>query len=152
MAEVNFTETVKSLLGGMEGFISTKTVIGEAIQLEDGTVILPLVDVSFGVGAGAFSKDTKSKAGGGMGGKMTASAILVIKDGNTRMISVKDQDTLSRMFEMVPDVLARLKKMFDKKDENVNEVEVPEEEINAIADELLQEEAVPDKKAKKNKK
>lgn len=35
----------------MENFVSTKTVVGEAIHIGD-TIILPLVDVSFGVGLG----------------------------------------------------------------------------------------------------
>ncbi len=140
MAEVKFNETIQGLLSGMKGFISTKTVVGDAITLEDGTVLLPLVDVSFGVGAGAFNKETKNKAGGGMGGKMIPSAVLIIKDGNTRMVSVKDQDTLSRVFDMVPDVLARLKKLFGKEQEEDAVVpDVPEETVNALANELLKE-------------
>ena len=52
MADNNqFQTTVESLFKGMESFITTKTVIGDAITMEDGTIILPLVDVSFGVAA-----------------------------------------------------------------------------------------------------
>ena len=51
--ENNFKETVNSLFKGMDSFISAKTVVGEAIHVGD-TIILPLMDVSFGVGAGAF--------------------------------------------------------------------------------------------------
>ena len=52
--ENNFKETVNSLFKGMDNFISAKTVVGDAIHVGD-TIILPLIDVSFGVGAGAFS-------------------------------------------------------------------------------------------------
>ncbi len=38
----------------MDAFISAKTVVGDAVTVKD-TIILPLVDVSFGVGAGAFA-------------------------------------------------------------------------------------------------
>ena len=48
-------------------FLTTKTVVGDAVKFDDGTIILPLVDVSFGVGAGAFAGDKKNNAGGGMG-------------------------------------------------------------------------------------
>ena len=140
MAEVNFNETINGLLSGMKGYISTKTVVGEAITLADGTVLVPLVDVSFGVGAGAFNKEAKNKAGGGMGGKMTPSAVLLIKDGNTRMVSIKDQDTMSRMFDMLPDVLTRLKKLLGKdKDDAAAAADVPEDTVNALANELLKE-------------
>ena len=51
MAEGKFNETVASLFKGMDSFLSTKTVVGEAVKFDDGTMILPLVDVSFGVGS-----------------------------------------------------------------------------------------------------
>ena len=44
----------------MDSFITTKTVVGDAIHIGD-TIILPLVDVSFGVGAGAFAGDKKEQ-------------------------------------------------------------------------------------------
>ena len=45
-------EELKDLLSQLEGFITTKSVVGEAIHMGD-TILLPLVDVSFGAGAGA---------------------------------------------------------------------------------------------------
>ena len=50
----NFKTTLESLFRGMDGVVSSKTVVGDAIHI-GGTIILPLVDVSFGIGAGAFS-------------------------------------------------------------------------------------------------
>lgn len=73
-SENNFQSTVESLFKGMDSFITTKTVVGDAITVGD-TILLPLVDVSFGVGAGAFSGDKKNNGGGGMGGKISPSAV-----------------------------------------------------------------------------
>lgn len=79
--ENNFKDTVNSLFKGLDAFISAKTVVGEAIHVGD-TIILPLVDVSFGVGAGAFEGDKKSNGGGRYDhGKLTPSAVLVIQNG-----------------------------------------------------------------------
>ena len=50
MADNSFHTTVESLFKGMDSFITTKTVVGDAIHIGD-TIILPLVDVSFGVAA-----------------------------------------------------------------------------------------------------
>lgn len=50
----DFSSTVQSLFKGMDGFLTTKTVVGDAVKFDDGTIILPLVDVSFGVAAGHF--------------------------------------------------------------------------------------------------
>lgn len=44
--------TVESLFKGMDGFVSSKTVVGDAVRVDDIT-ILPLIDVSFGIGVGA---------------------------------------------------------------------------------------------------
>ena len=144
MASVN--ETVQGLLKGMEGFVSTKSVVGEAIRMDDGTVLLPLVDVTFGVGAGAFNKDSKKdndsksavqrdRIAGGLGGKMSPSAILVIKDGNTRLITVKDTDTLTRIVDMAPEVITRVRAMFSKKSGDLN---IDDSKVDEAAKELLE--------------
>lgn len=110
----NFITTVETLFKGMEGFISTKTVVGDAVKFDDGTIILPLVDVSFGVGAGAFAGTDKNNAGGGMGGKISPSSVLVLKDGHAKLVNVKNQSAVTKVLDMVPDVLDRFSK--DKKE------------------------------------
>ena len=99
-----FEKTVESLFKGMDGFITTKTVVGDAIHIGD-TIILPLVDVSFGVGAGAFSGEKKNNAGGGMGVKITPCSILVMQNGTTKLINVKNQDAMTKVLDMVPDII-----------------------------------------------
>lgn len=99
-----FEKTVESLFKGMDSFITTKTVVGDAIHIGD-TIVLPLVDVSFGVGAGAFSGEKKNNGGGGMGGKITPSSILVIQNGTTKLVNVKNQDGLTKILDMVPDIV-----------------------------------------------
>lgn len=103
----DFSSTVESLFKGMDSFISSKTVVGEAITVGD-TIILPLVDVSFGVGAGAFSEDKKNKGTGGMGGKMSPSAVLVIQNGQTKLVNIKNQDAVTKILDMVPDVINKV--------------------------------------------
>ena len=72
MADNRFDSTVEALFKGMDGFLSTKTVVGDAVRFDDGTIILPLVDVSFGVGAGAWAKQAGDMStGGGLGGGNT---------------------------------------------------------------------------------
>ncbi len=101
-----FQGVVDSLLQGMDTVLSAKTVVGQPTQIGDVT-ILPLVDVSFGFGAGAGNRTDKhsAKAGGGLGGKMSPSAVLVIKDGAIRLINVKDQNTVTKLLDMLPDLV-----------------------------------------------
>ena len=117
MADNTFLSTVESLFKGMDGFITSKTVVGDAVRFDDGTIILPLVEVSFGVGAGAFNNNGKNNAGGGMGGKITPSSVLVIQNGSARLVNVKNQDTVTKVLDMVPDLIDSFKKdKTEKKD------------------------------------
>ena len=120
MSENQFKGTVEALFHGMDGVISSKTVVGEAIHIGD-TIILPLVDVSFAVGGGAFNGDKKEKGAGGLGGKITPSAVLVIQNGHTKLVNVKNQDTMTKILDMVPDVIDRFG---SKKEEKMTEEDV----------------------------
>lgn len=104
MAENNFTGVIESLMKGMNAVIGTKTVVGDATQVGD-TIILPLVDVSFGVGAGASACDKKNGGGGGFSAKMSPSAVLVIKNGSTKLVNIKNQDTVTKVLDMIPDIV-----------------------------------------------
>ena len=120
MADGNkFKETVESLFQGMDSVVSSKTVVGDAIHI-NGTIILPLVDVSFGIGAGSFNAEKKDRAVGGIGGKITPSAVIVIQDGKTKLENIKNQDTITKLLDMVPDVVDR----FTSKDEKLTEEDV----------------------------
>ena len=122
MAKENndFNSSVEALLKGMDGFLSSKTVVGEAIHVND-SVILPLVDVQFGVGAGAFTNEKRNNSAGGMGAKITPSAVLVIQNGVTRLVNIKNQDTLTRLLDMVPDVVNKFTAPKYKEDKDVDE-------------------------------
>ena len=99
----NFQNTVEALFKGMDSFITTKTVVGDAITAGD-NIILPLVDVSFGVAAGAFAENAKNNGGGGMGGKISPSAVLMINKNGTKLVNVRNQDAITKILDMVPDL------------------------------------------------
>lgn len=128
MSENNFNNTVESLFKGMDSFITTKTVVGDAITIGD-TIILPLVDVSFGVAAGAFSEEKKNNGAGGMGGKIQPSAVLVIQNGQTKLVNVKNQDSMTKILDMVPDLVNK----FTKKDDETKTDDI-------IIDDIVEEE------------
>lgn len=126
MSDNNFSNTINALFKGMETFISSKTVVGEAIKVDADTTVLPLIDVSFGVGAGAFAKESKksNSGGGGLGGKISPNAVLVIRDGEARIINIKNQDLITKAFEVVPELINKAKKKHEKDDidEEVDEI------------------------------
>ena len=119
-AKNDFKSTLESLFRGMDGVVSSKTVVGEAIHI-NGTIILPLVDVSVGIGAGAFAGEKKEKGMGGIGGKMSPSAVIVIQDGKTKLGNIKNQDTVTKILDLVPDVVDRFT---SKKEDRMTEDDV----------------------------
>lgn len=124
---------MESLLKGMDTVLSTKTVVGEATNIGD-TIILPLVDVTFGVGAGAGSNGQKNAASGagGLGGKMTPSAVLVIKNGAVKLVNIKNQDAVTKVLDMIPDFVEKFTKPKEKSHE-AKEGQISDAEVVDIA-------------------
>lgn len=125
----NFNEVVDSMLKGMDGFLSSKTVVGEPKVIGD-TIIVPFVDVSFGVGAGDFRGEKKANGAGGLTGKMTPSAVLVIQNGTTRLVNIKNQDSMTKILDMVPDLVNKFTSKGnegDPSDEDAVNTAFPEE-------------------------
>lgn len=100
----DFNEAVEVLFHKVDDLVSTKTVVGEAIVVGDLT-LLPLIDVS--VGAGVGTKES-ANAAGGVGAKITPSAILLIHPNGTQLINVKNQDALTKLIDMAPGVVNKL--------------------------------------------
>ena len=107
MADNQFNDSLTSLMKGLNGFISDSTVVGNPITVND-TVIVPLMDVHIGVGAGAYSNKSNGTAGG-MGAKMTPSALLLLQNGSARVIRITNEDSVSKIIDMVPDVIERIR-------------------------------------------
>ncbi len=63
-----------------------------------------------------------------MGAKMSPSAVLVIQNGTTKLVNIKNQDTVTKILDMVPDVVDRITGKFgnvdmdDDIDEAINNV------------------------------
>lgn len=126
----NINSVMESLLKGANALMSTKTVVGEATKIDD-TIIIPLVDVTFGVGAGASRNDKKDGGAGGLSGKMTPSAVLLIKNGQTKLVNIKNQDSVTKILDMIPDLVDRFtaKPETMMSDEEAQKAAFPDEEV-----------------------
>lgn len=98
--------SLEALFQGVDKLVTTKTVVGDAVRV-DGAIILPLMDVSCGMAAGSFDANAKNRGAGGMSAKMSPSAILIIQNGSTRLVNIKNQNTVNKVLDMVPDLVNR---------------------------------------------
>lgn len=103
--------------------VDTNTIVGQPITTPDGVTLIPISKVSFGFGGagGDYGKTQPKDFGGGSaaGVKIDPVAFLVIRDGITRVlpVAVPPVSTLDRVVEMVPDLMDKVEKYFDKKKE-----------------------------------
>lgn len=122
----DFNESVNVLFNKVEDLVSTKTVVGEAIVIGDLT-LLPLIEVAVGAGAGAKEN---INAAGGVGAKITPSAVLVIQNGNVQTINIKNQDAVSKLIDMAPGVVNKLNfgSVFGNRDKKDSQEDIKFEE------------------------
>lgn len=99
----------------MKEMVNVNTIIGDPIYTPDGITLIPVTQVSMGMGAGGADSMNKNTLGAGAGGgvKMNPQGFLIIKDGMIRFVSTKaPADTsLDRLLDMVPDVFDRVEKL-----------------------------------------
>lgn len=122
----NTGNNLEILMNKIEDFVSSKTVVGEAVKVGEVTLI-PLVDVSVGVGAGGAEN---GNGGGALGAKITPSAVIAIVNGSVQMVNIKNQDAVSKLIDMAPGIAAKLNfgSAFGKKDAGEKKETVFEEE------------------------
>ena len=101
--------TLQALFNGMEGLMQSKTVVGEPIRLGDATLV-PLVEVSAGLASGALKNNAKNNGAGAMSARMTPVAMLILQDGKTRLVNVKNQDVLTRLLDLIPEAINKISK------------------------------------------
>ena len=120
--------------------IDVNTIVGDAVETNDGTVIIPIskVGVGFAVGgsdykpskAGASDNAPLFGGGTGAGVSITPVAFMVVGGGQIRLIPVNPEaNTYDKLLDFIPEAIDRLtdsiKKIRSKKDDgDISEVEV----------------------------
>ena len=99
--------TLQALFKGMEGLVQSKTVVGEPVQIGDATIV-PLVEISAGLASGALKNNAKNNGAGAMSAKLSPVAMLIIQDGRTRLVNVKNQDVMTRLLDLIPEAIDKI--------------------------------------------
>ena len=120
-------DLMRSAMEKVREMADTNAIVGQPITTPDGVTVIPIsrVSLGFGCGGGDYGKTQPKGFGGGSGAGVNIApvAFLVIKDGVTRVlpVAVPPVSTVDRVVEMVPDVLDRVEKFFDRKEEKDSE-------------------------------
>ena len=118
-------EVLQTTMTKIREMVDANTVIGQPIVTQEGITLIPVSRLSFGFATGGsdFGKtpNVPKNFGGGAGAgvKIDPVAFLILKDGVARMLPVAaaPMSTVDRIVDMVPDVMAKVEKYIDKKQE-----------------------------------
>ncbi len=118
----------------LESMVDVNTIVGDTVTSPDGTIIIPVSKVCFGFAAGGsefnsnklnkFSENGNLPFGGGSGAGVNISpmAFLVVKDGNTKLLTMNGVSPVEKLVDIVPDVINKAQELIQKGLENPNKV------------------------------
>jgi uncharacterized spore protein YtfJ len=119
--EQDIKSTIDNIFESLEKFVKSKTVVGDQIEIGD-IKIIPLIDITYGLGSTyAKGKGDETKEGdlgsAGSGGKMSTSAIIVIKGDNVEVLPVKKSASFEKLVDMIPEAVDKIQKKEKDKEE-----------------------------------
>jgi uncharacterized spore protein YtfJ len=123
MANVS-KEILDTIMGHVEKLATTKTIMGDPVNIGDKTII-PVMKVMVGFGAGGGEGEVPSKeekkatagsGGGGGGGLSISPAAFILIDGEKISIHGPKPRTFEHLFEQVPDVVEKITEIATKKE------------------------------------
>lgn len=106
------SDMIATTMEKLQTMVDTNTVVGDPIVTADGTTVIPITKVSYGIAGGGSDFTTKTQKGanpfgGGAGASVTLTpvAFLIIKDGVTRMVpvAVPAVTAMDRIIEKAPE-------------------------------------------------
>lgn len=123
--EVDVKDVLKDLLGELRAIGKTEAVIGNEMKVGEFTIV-PVSKISVGVGGGGSSGEAHRKgkapgAGAGGGVRVEPVAFLVVREDKISLLSVAKGGVLKGIFESIPELITRLKKMKKKGEEGERE-------------------------------
>ncbi len=118
------SELTRMMMEKIREVVDSNVIVGQPITTPDGVTLIPIsrVNFGFGNGGGDYGKTTATQGfggGSGAGVKIDPVAFLMTKDGVTRVlpVAVPPASTVDRVIDMVPEVMDKVEKYFDKKKE-----------------------------------
>ncbi len=157
MNEHPIESLMKTTMESIKEMVDVNTIVGDAVETPDGTVIIPISKVSFGFasGGGDYTAEKEEKVekreengngNGGNGGKKEAPskfpfaggagagvsvqpvAFMIVGNGQMKLMPVDQKaNTLDNLISMAPDVLQNIQTMV-RKSKTPNKLEIDVEE------------------------
>ena len=128
MEEHPIEKLMDTAMTNIKEMVDVNTIVGDAVETIDGSVIIPISRVCFGFAAGGGDIDNKSNnnqnnkqtfSGGSGGGIMlNPMAFLVVNKEQVRLLPVTGNGGLDRLLNIAPELLKEIKNIINKKETN----------------------------------
>lgn len=124
MSEHPIQSLMKTAMESIKEMVDVNTVVGDAVETPDGTVIIPISRVGFGFAAGGgefeaegnYKSDTLPFAGGsGAGVSVRPMGFLVVGQGQVRLLPVDGNAVYDRLVDVVPQVIDKIMGIAEKR-------------------------------------
>ena len=128
---------MKTAMESIQQMVDVNTIVGDAVETPDGSVIIPISRVSCGFAAGGSEfpppegqkEDSANNGqapgkeapalpfGGGSGAGVSVQPVgfLVVGNGQVRLLPVDSNAVAERIIDLVPDVFDKITNLFKKK-------------------------------------
>ncbi|ADK14199.1 MULTISPECIES: GerW family sporulation protein [Clostridium] len=116
---------LKSTMENLKDMIDVNTIVGDAVESKDGSLIIPISRVSFGFASGGSEFDVSHEEspnpeypfGGGSGAGVTVKpvAFLVTKGDSIRLLSLDQNNTYDKIVDSIPQVMDVIRGMMNSK-------------------------------------
>lgn len=128
---------LKSTMENLKDMIDVNTIVGDAVESKDGSLIIPISRVSFGFASGGSEFDISHEEspnpeypfGGGSGAGVTVKpvAFLVTKGDSVRLLSLNQNNTYDKIVDSIPQVMDVIRGILNSKSSKSNKSEKEEE-------------------------
>ncbi len=129
MSEHPIVGLMNAAMENIKEMVDVNTIVGDAVQAQDGTVIIPISKVAFGfaAGGGEYSpsgKDEDEEAastkfpfagGSGAGVSINPVAFMVVGNGEIKLLPVNINSSVEKIIDMVPEILNKASETLKRK-------------------------------------
>lgn len=115
---------MKTAMQSIKEMVDVNTVVGDAVETNDGTVIIPISQVAcgFAAGGGEYELSGTSKiqelpfaGGSGAGVSVRPIGFLVVRMNDVRLISVTGNPLAERMVDIAPQIIDKIESIMDRR-------------------------------------
>lgn len=130
MSENPIQGLMKTAMESIKAMVDVNTIVGDAVQASDGTLVIPISKVCFGfaAGGGEFSSCSSSSSdqssdsskfpfagGSGAGVSIQPVAFMIVAKDDIRLMSVCPNNSVDKLIDLVPDMIKKANDLISNK-------------------------------------